>query len=180
MVPAAGGPARVLTASLDRNVVSPAFSRDGRDVLFLLEDDRVYHLARVPVAGGAVERLVEGQRAVTDLSVGRDGRIAVAGERRGHAERGVRRRGARRFGRSRTRTPTGCGGAARRRRADLRAEQDGTEIHGFMREAARLAGGPALPDDPPHPRRSRVAVLLRLRQPGLAGACRARIRGRWA
>jgi dipeptidyl aminopeptidase/acylaminoacyl peptidase len=78
VVPAAGGPARVLTRGLDRNVLSPAFSSDGQSVLFLLEGDRVYHLARVPAAGGAVEPLVEGQRALTDLEVGRDGRLAVA------------------------------------------------------------------------------------------------------
>jgi dipeptidyl aminopeptidase/acylaminoacyl peptidase len=77
VVPAAGGPARVLTASLDRNVLSPTFSPDGASVLFLLEDDRVYHLARVPAVGGAVERLVEGARAIEDLSVGKDGRIAL-------------------------------------------------------------------------------------------------------
>jgi dipeptidyl aminopeptidase/acylaminoacyl peptidase len=77
VVPAAGGPARVLTASLDRNVLSPTFSPDGSSVLFLLEDDRVYHLARVPAAGGAVERLIEGSRAIGDLSVGKDGRIAL-------------------------------------------------------------------------------------------------------
>ena len=77
VVPVDGGPARVLTASLDLNVLSPVFSSDGASVLFLLEDDRVYHLARVPAAGGAVERLVEGKRAIEDLSVGREGRIAV-------------------------------------------------------------------------------------------------------
>jgi dipeptidyl aminopeptidase/acylaminoacyl peptidase len=78
VVPAAGGPARVLTAALDRNVLSPAFSGDGASVLFLLEDDRAYHLARVPAAGGAVERLVEGRRALTDFAVGKDGRTVVA------------------------------------------------------------------------------------------------------
>ncbi len=78
VVPSAGGPARILTAALDRNVITPAFSSDGRSVLFLLEDDRVYHLARVPVEGGAVERVVEGERAISDLSMTRDGRIAVA------------------------------------------------------------------------------------------------------
>jgi dipeptidyl aminopeptidase/acylaminoacyl peptidase len=77
VVPVDGGPARVLTASLDRNVLSPVFSPDGASVLFLLEDDRVYHLARVPAAGGAVERLVEGKRVLEDLSLGRDGRVAV-------------------------------------------------------------------------------------------------------
>jgi dipeptidyl aminopeptidase/acylaminoacyl peptidase len=78
VVPAAGGPARVLTGALDRNVLSPTFSSDGSQVFFLLEDDRVYHLARVPAAGGAVVRFVEGQRALTDFSLGRDGRIVVA------------------------------------------------------------------------------------------------------
>jgi dipeptidyl aminopeptidase/acylaminoacyl peptidase len=77
VVPAAGGPARLLTASLDRNPLSPTFSADGASVLFLLEDDRVSHLARVPVAGGPVERVVEGRRTISDLSVGSGGKIAV-------------------------------------------------------------------------------------------------------
>ncbi|MGH7581376.1 MAG: prolyl oligopeptidase family serine peptidase [Gemmatimonadales bacterium] len=77
VVPVDGGPARVLTASLDLNVLSPTFAPGGESILFLLEDDRVFHLARVPVVGGAVERLVEGKRAVEDLSVGKDGRIAL-------------------------------------------------------------------------------------------------------
>src|SRR5882724_1578094 len=77
VVPAAGGPARVLTPALDRNVLSPTFSSDGASVLFLLEDDRVYHLARVPAAGGPVERLVEGRRTINDFSVGPAGKIAA-------------------------------------------------------------------------------------------------------
>jgi dipeptidyl aminopeptidase/acylaminoacyl peptidase len=77
VVPVAGGKPRILTAGLDRNVLTPTFSPDGKSVLFLLEDDRVYHLARVPVGGGTVERLVEGRRAITDFSVARDGRIAA-------------------------------------------------------------------------------------------------------
>jgi len=77
VVAAAGGPARVLTASLDRNPLSPTFSSDGASVLFLLEDDRVYHLARVPAAGGPVERLVEGRRTINDFSVGPAGKIAA-------------------------------------------------------------------------------------------------------
>ena len=78
VVPSAGGAARILTPALDRNVLSPTFSRDGASVLFLLEDDRVYHLARVPAAGGTVERMVEGRRAISDFALGSDGRIAVA------------------------------------------------------------------------------------------------------
>ncbi|HEX6107054.1 MAG TPA: prolyl oligopeptidase family serine peptidase, partial [Gemmatimonadales bacterium] len=78
MVPVAGGTARLLTASLDRNVLSPTWSPDGRSLYFLLEDDRVYHLARVGVGGGVgVERLVGGRRAITDLTLAAGGRMAV-------------------------------------------------------------------------------------------------------
>ncbi len=78
VVPVAGGPARLLTASIDRNVLSPTWSGDGSSVFFLLEDDRVYHLARVPAAGGSVQHMVVGKRAISDLSASSNGRIAVA------------------------------------------------------------------------------------------------------
>jgi dipeptidyl aminopeptidase/acylaminoacyl peptidase len=77
VVPTAGGPARLLTAALDRNPLSPTFSADGGSVLFLLEDDQASHLARVPAAGGSVEKLVEGRRTISDLSVGPGGKVAV-------------------------------------------------------------------------------------------------------
>ena len=77
VVPAAGGEPRPLTASLDRNVEGPRFGPDGRSVLFLLEDAGNSHLARVPVAGGAVERVVSGERDVQAFDVGPKGEIAV-------------------------------------------------------------------------------------------------------
>jgi Tol biopolymer transport system component len=46
VVPASGGAPRILTASLDRNVASPAWSADGSSIVFLLEDDRAVALAR--------------------------------------------------------------------------------------------------------------------------------------
>ena len=134
VVPAAGGPARVLTTTLDRNVLSPTFSSDGASVLFLLEGDRVYHLARVPAAGGAVERAGGGRpRALTDL-LGRP--------RRAH---GRRVRAARRR-RARSTRSTGASSGRSRRQNDAWLRQvrlapveqisvrskDGTEIHGFM------------------------------------------------
>ncbi len=132
VVPAAGGPARVLTPTLDRNVLSPTFSPDGSSVLFLLEDDRVYHLARVQAAGGAVERVVEGARALTDLSVARGGQIVVASSTtalppelyavEGHELRPVTRQNA--------------AWLAGVRLAPVKPisvrSRDGTEIHGFM------------------------------------------------
>ena len=77
VVPAAGGPARVVTPTLDRNVLSPVWSADGSSILFLLEDDRVMHLAKVPAAGGAVQPLTQGRSFVSDLSVGPQGKVAV-------------------------------------------------------------------------------------------------------
>ena len=77
VVPSAGGTPRVLTSGLDRQVISPSWSGDGRAVLFLLEDDRVYHLAQVTPGGGPIQRLVEGRQAITDFSLGGAGKIAV-------------------------------------------------------------------------------------------------------
>ncbi len=77
VVPAAGGVPRIVTAALDRNAVSPAWSADGSSLYFLLEDDRTVQLARVPAAGGAVERLVSGPRVVSAFAKGPAGKIAV-------------------------------------------------------------------------------------------------------
>ena len=77
VVPAGGGAPRILTATLDRSVASPAWSADGSSLYFLLEDDRTVLLARVPANGGAVERLVSGPRVVSAFAAGRDGKLAV-------------------------------------------------------------------------------------------------------
>jgi dipeptidyl aminopeptidase/acylaminoacyl peptidase len=77
VIPSAGGAPKVLTPGLDRQVISPSWSSDGASVFFLLEDDRVYHLAKVPPGGGPVERVVEGRQAISDLSVGKDAKVAV-------------------------------------------------------------------------------------------------------
>jgi dipeptidyl aminopeptidase/acylaminoacyl peptidase len=132
VVPADGGPARVLTAELDRNVLSPTFTPDGRSVLFLLEDDRVYHLARVPVGGGPVERLVSGARAISDLSQGRDGRVAVLSSTTAQPDEIA----AVENGRLRRLTRQNDGWLSSVRLAPVEEisvrSKDGTEIHGFM------------------------------------------------
>lgn len=78
VVPVAGGPPRLLTGSLDRAVAYPAWAPDGASVLFLLEDDRSTQLARVPLAGGAIDSLTIGRRFLSAFTIGgRDGRVAV-------------------------------------------------------------------------------------------------------
>lgn len=77
VVPFAGGAGRPLTQELDRDPQSPRFSPDGRFVLFLLEDRLSVHLARVPVGGGPVERVVGGERVVSAYDVGKQGELVV-------------------------------------------------------------------------------------------------------
>jgi dipeptidyl aminopeptidase/acylaminoacyl peptidase len=77
VVSADGGPARVLTAELDRNTQSPRWTPDGSAVLFLVEDDRAMHLARVPAAGGPIERVVGGRRVVSAVSTSSGGKVAI-------------------------------------------------------------------------------------------------------
>lgn len=77
VIPAAGGAPALPTRSLDRNVSSPEFSPDGRDIYFLLEDSGESHLARIPAGGGSVTRVVGGFRSVSAFDLAPDGRIAV-------------------------------------------------------------------------------------------------------
>ena len=53
---------------LDRGVSSPRFSPDGASVSFLVTDDRSVYPARVPVAGGRVERLLQPPVVVSSLT----------------------------------------------------------------------------------------------------------------
>jgi dipeptidyl aminopeptidase/acylaminoacyl peptidase len=77
VMPAAGGQPRSLSATLDRPARAPVFSRDGTSLVFGVVDDRSEYVARVPVAGGRVERVVSGRRVVSGLSPGPDGGFAA-------------------------------------------------------------------------------------------------------
>ncbi len=77
VVPAAGGPARVLTPELDRNAQSPRFTADGGSILFTLEEDQAVFLAKIPAAGGKIDRLVSSRGCVSAFSTSRGGQIAM-------------------------------------------------------------------------------------------------------
>jgi dipeptidyl aminopeptidase/acylaminoacyl peptidase len=68
VIPAAGGTARTLTDALDRPVRSPRWTADG-SILFTVTDDRSEHVAKIPAAGGKVERLITGKRVINSFSV---------------------------------------------------------------------------------------------------------------
>jgi dipeptidyl aminopeptidase/acylaminoacyl peptidase len=78
VVPAAGGPSRLLTAGLDRAVEGPVWwSADGLSLTFVVEDDRASYVARVAAGGGAMEKLSGGRRVVSSLSPGKNGMMAL-------------------------------------------------------------------------------------------------------
>ena len=68
---------------LDRAVSNIAWSADGQNISFLLQDDRTNHVATVPAENpnGAVQRKSSGRRVISTLNPGKDGNFAViAGE----------------------------------------------------------------------------------------------------
>jgi dipeptidyl aminopeptidase/acylaminoacyl peptidase len=77
VLPVDGGAPKLLADKLDRPVSSPRFTPDGASILFLAADDRSEYPARIPANGGAVERLVQGPRMISNLAQGKDGRLAV-------------------------------------------------------------------------------------------------------
>ena len=77
IVPSSGGAARVLTQALDRSVGDPVWRADGASMTVLLEDDRAVHLARVDVATGKVERVLDGRRVVQEIAEGPGGKLAL-------------------------------------------------------------------------------------------------------
>lgn len=77
IVSASSGAPRIVTTALDRNVIEPLWSDDGKSIYFLLEDDLNQVLARMTVANGKIERLLDGRRESTDYDVGSKGRIVL-------------------------------------------------------------------------------------------------------
>ena len=78
VVPASGGAARLLTPTLDRSGQGDiVWAADGKSLSFVVEDDRASYVARVPAAGGAVEKLTTGRRTVQFVGAGPGGAFAL-------------------------------------------------------------------------------------------------------
>ena len=76
VVPVTGGAPRVLTTGVDRNLARPQFSADGSAIYCTIEEGGNSHIARVPVAGGALTRVVDGERDIRTFDMAKDGTIA--------------------------------------------------------------------------------------------------------
>jgi dipeptidyl aminopeptidase/acylaminoacyl peptidase len=77
VVPSGGGAPRVLTAALDRNVGNPIWSRDGKSVRFIVEDDKKQWLGSVSAAGGPVRRVMEGRWVIQAIDQPSNGRTVA-------------------------------------------------------------------------------------------------------
>jgi dipeptidyl aminopeptidase/acylaminoacyl peptidase len=76
-----GGPARMVTPSLDRAPRQIAWTDDGKSLCFLIEDDRTVHLSQVAAAGGPVEPLWTGAGVLRAFHLGPQGKIVVLASR---------------------------------------------------------------------------------------------------
>jgi len=78
LVPASGGPMRLLTRPLDRWVEDFGFSANGRWIYFSYDQVGGVNLARVHLADGRIETLADGPINVTSFDVSDNGRVAAA------------------------------------------------------------------------------------------------------
>lgn len=75
--PAIGGPAKVLTLSLDRMANDPRFAADGKSIFFIADDDGTQVLCQVDLAGGKISRPISGRFILYAYSVAKSGDIAA-------------------------------------------------------------------------------------------------------
>jgi dipeptidyl aminopeptidase/acylaminoacyl peptidase len=68
IIPAGGGPERLLTADWDYLPTNASWSPDGKHVYFMGGIGGTTHLFRVPVAGGAVQQVTRGERRITGIT----------------------------------------------------------------------------------------------------------------
>jgi dipeptidyl aminopeptidase/acylaminoacyl peptidase len=74
---ATGGPAKVLTLSLDRMVSAPRYAPDGKSIYFIADDDGTQNLFRISVTGENLARLVSGRSMVNGYSIDPAGGVVV-------------------------------------------------------------------------------------------------------
>ena len=77
VIPATGGPARILTADLDRWISSFRFSSDGKWIYLAYEHLGGTNLARVRLRDGLLEPLLQGEQQVSSFDVSRSGALAA-------------------------------------------------------------------------------------------------------
>ncbi len=70
VISASGGSAKTLSEEIDRNISKPKFSKDGKTILFVLEDSGERQLATISPNGKSFKRLVKDSLTLRDYAVG--------------------------------------------------------------------------------------------------------------
>jgi dipeptidyl aminopeptidase/acylaminoacyl peptidase len=68
-----GGEPKILSATLDRPVSNPRWTKDGKTIAALVSDDRQRFVALFPVIGGAMTKLIAGERSFSALELHKSG-----------------------------------------------------------------------------------------------------------
>jgi dipeptidyl aminopeptidase/acylaminoacyl peptidase len=65
VIPVAGGEPTILSKALDRPITNPQWSKDGKSILALIEDDRQRYVMSFDAVSGKYTKISEGDRSVT-------------------------------------------------------------------------------------------------------------------
>ncbi|HEV2355575.1 MAG TPA: S9 family peptidase [Puia sp.] len=76
-ISASGGSPHLLSRSLDRPVVGPCWSKDGKRILAIVEDDRQQYIAAFAATGGAMTRITNADRVFNTLEPAGDHFVAL-------------------------------------------------------------------------------------------------------
>ena len=77
VVSAESGAQRVVSAALDRNVLQPQWSEDGRSIYALVEDDRNQHVVAFDAVSGRLQVMNDGRRETSAFDIGPKGRVVL-------------------------------------------------------------------------------------------------------
>ena len=79
-IPAAGGTPKLLTKSLDRPVFNPHWSKDGKSIVALVEDDREQFISAFSPENGTMTRLTTGARVFSTIEPAGDHFVALGSD----------------------------------------------------------------------------------------------------
>jgi dipeptidyl aminopeptidase/acylaminoacyl peptidase len=148
VVPLSGGEPRILTAGLDRSILNPMWSPDGKSLRVIVEDDKTQWLGTVPASGGEVRRLAGG-RPVIDAHDQAKGHIVALVEDPAHPPEVYAVDGSALRRLSRQNDAWLADVQLAPVEDTILRSKDGTEVHGFLLRPVNYAGG-------------RVPTILRL------------------
>lgn len=82
LVPSTGGEARLLAGSLDRPVSNIGWTKDGKQLNFLVADDRKQYIAKLTIESNVLETIAGGERSFASIekSLVNDGMVAIMSE----------------------------------------------------------------------------------------------------